>query len=193
MKLIFDTETTGVIAYSKPIGDPVQPHIVQLGAQLTNDEGLVKGEINLLVKPDGWTIPAEAQAVHGISTEDCEKFGVPIRSALGMFNLWLQMNPLLVAHNIDFDTFLVETEANRLGKPPILSSLEKYCTMKNATDLVKIPNAKRGGYKWPKLQETHKFLFGEEFVGAHDAMADVRACGKCYFALAGYSTSHNDK
>ncbi len=145
MNLVFDTETTGIINYQRPVGHESQPHIVQLGAQLLDDSVKVKGELNLLIKPDGWTIPQEATNVHHISTEDCEKFGVPIRAALGLFNLWLGFNPLLIAHNTDFDDFLI--------------------------------------YKWPKLQETYKFLFGEEFEGAHDAMADVRACARIYFEL----------
>lgn len=183
MTLVKDTETTGILNYKAPLGHPSQPHIVQLGAQLYSDDAKVKGEINLLIKPDGWTIPAEAQAIHGISTEDCEKYGVPIRTALAMFNTWLQFKPLLVAHNIDFDSFMIETEANRLGKESILAGLEQYCTMKHSTDLVKIPNVKRGDFKWPKLIETYRFLFNEDFDGAHNAAADVLAAARVYFEL----------
>ena len=39
------------------------------------------------------------------------------------------------------------------------------------------------GYKWPKLQELHKELFGYPFEGDHDALVDVRACVRCYFEL----------
>jgi hypothetical protein len=42
---------------------------------------------------------------------------------------------------------------------------------------------KNGGYKPPKLIELHEILFGESFVGAHDAAADVRACARCFFEL----------
>ena len=183
MELVFDTETTGIINYRGKVGDASQPHIVQLGAQLYDDNKRIKGELNLLIKPDGWTIPQEATDVHGISTEDCEKYGIPIRSALGLFNLWLAFGPRLVAHNIDFDVFLVETEAIRLGKESFLNPYEKRCTMKASTNLVGIPNKTRGGFKWPKLQETHVKLFGSEFEGAHDAMADVRACARVNFEL----------
>lgn len=181
MRLVFDTETTGVINYKMPITHPSQPRIVQLGALLTDTAGLVKGELNVLIKPDGWTIPAEATAIHGISTEDCAKYGIPIRSALGMFNLWLFDGIRLIAHNDDFDHGLVKSECARLGKESILEGKERFCTMKAATPLLKIPGPR--GFKWPKLQELHKFLFEKEFENAHSAMDDVRACARCFFEM----------
>ena len=39
------------------------------------------------------------------------------------------------------------------------------------------------GYKRPSLTETYRHFFGRDFDGAHDAMADVRACRDVYFAL----------
>src|SRR5215216_6018541 len=99
MKLFFDTETTGLPEYKKKHDLSVQPHVIQLAALLTDDSGNTKGEFNTLIKPAGWTVPAEAQAVHGISQEDCERYGIEIRSALGMFNLWLKLLPEAVAHN----------------------------------------------------------------------------------------------
>jgi DNA polymerase III epsilon subunit-like protein len=46
----------------------------------------------------------------------------------------------------------------------------------------KLPG-KYGRYKWPKLAELHQVLFGEPFAGAHGALADARACMRCYFRL----------
>jgi len=37
--------------------------------------------------------------------------------------------------------------------------------------------------KFPTLEELHTVLFGENFQGAHDALADVRATAKCFFEL----------
>jgi DNA polymerase III epsilon subunit-like protein len=54
--------------------------------------------------------------------------------------------------------------------------------MKATTSICKLPG-KYGDYKWPKLQESHLHFFGKEFEGAHDAMADVRACAAVYWAL----------
>ena len=182
MILSFDTETTGLINYKAPLTHSSQPRIVQLGAMLFDDEEHLLGEINLLIKPAGWTIPAEAQAVHHISTEMCEKYGVPINVALGMFNTYIKLGGLIVAHNLDYDYRMISGEVARLGKEPILDAPAKFCTMKASTDIAKIPNG-RGGFKWPKLQEVYRLFFGEDFADAHNAAADVKACARVFFEL----------
>lgn len=178
-----DTETTGILDYKNLRNLTLQPYIVQLGVQLYNEESRLLGELNFLIKPDGWTIPAEATAIHGISTEDCEKYGIPIRWALGILKMWLELEEVIfVAHNLDFDKSMINIECERLGKDPIVGKNSEYCTMKKSTNLLAIPK-KRGGFKWPNLQELHFFLFGTNFDGAHNAAADVAACGRCYFEL----------
>jgi len=181
MKLTFDTETTGLINYKAPKIHECQPRCVQLGAILSDDEGHIRGELNLLIKPDGWTVPDEAAAIHGITTEMCEKFGVPIVLALNLFNRFVSMSDTLVAHNFSYDDQILQNEFHRLGRPTEFTAKPSFCTMKASTNIVAIPG-KRGN-KWPTLQETHKHFFGEEFVGAHDAMADVRACKRVFYHL----------
>lgn len=181
MKLVFDTETTGLINYKAKKTDSCQPRMVQLGAILYEDNGQVRGEANLIIKPDGWTVPAEAAAVHGITTEIAERCGVPVVLALNIFNRWAGMADTIVAHNFDYDDVIMLSEFARIDRPPAFKEKPAFCTMKASTDIVKVQGAR--GNKWPKLQETHKFFFGVEFEGAHDAMADVRACGRVFFEL----------
>jgi hypothetical protein len=38
-------------------------------------------------------------------------------------------------------------------------------------------------FKYPKLWELHKKLFGEYFSWAHDAMVDVEATQRCFLEL----------
>lgn len=58
------------------------------------------------------------------------------------------------------------------------------CTMQSSTDFCAIPsNSYYGGYKWPKLEELYRKLFGRMFDDAHDALADVSATKECYFEL----------
>lgn len=181
MKLVFDTETTGLINYKAGKKSPLQPRMVQLGAVLIEDDGKVRGEVNLIIKPDGWTVPKEAADVHGITTEIAEKYGIPVVIALNIFNRWSVIADTLVAHNFDYDDTILQSEFARIDREPEFVKKNSFCTMKAATDVVKIPGPR--GFKWPRLQETHKFLFGEEFADAHDAMADVRACGRVYLEL----------
>lgn len=58
--LFYDTETSGLPLFHEPSEHPDQPHIVQLGACLVDpDTRRVISTIDLIVRPDGWEIPAE--------------------------------------------------------------------------------------------------------------------------------------
>lgn len=68
--LFFDTETTGTRNYKAPSTDTRNwPRLVQIAWILTDEEGNRTHEGNLIVKPDGFTIPADAVRVHGITTQ----------------------------------------------------------------------------------------------------------------------------
>jgi DNA polymerase-3 subunit epsilon len=178
--VFFDTETTGKAKIDLPPDHPSQPRIIQLAAALVTPEAKVVGSLQCLITPDGWTIEPQAQAVHGISLADCQSAGIPIHKALSVFDGFCWNAKAVVAHNIDFDLHLIHGEFARLQRKPALLTVLTVCTMKMATPIVKLPG-KYGNFKWPKLQETHQFLFGKGFDGAHDAMADVLACMRCYF------------
>ena len=49
--------------------------------------------------------------------------------------------------------------------------------------MCQLPGKFAGKFKWPNLQEAHQHAFGKPFDGAHDAMADLRACKDVYFWL----------
>jgi len=186
MYLFFDTETTGFFYRDRPLTDPAQPHLCQLGAILTDATGATQAELNMLVRPDGWIIPEGAQRVHGISQQHAAKYGVEESQVVRLFRDLCFLADLLVAHNFAFDDSILDIAYARyeITKQPRSS----YCTMKESTPLCKIPSA-RGGYKWPKCTEAYKHFFGVEFDGAHDAMADVRACKDIFFAIKNYSPS----
>ena len=90
-----------------------------------------------------------------------------------------------MAHNADFDIPIITAECIRYEIDHSLAETPAFCTMKSKEVIkhCKIPNKWRPGYKWPRLEELHAVLFGEGFEGAHDALADVRACSRCFFAL----------
>lgn len=181
MYLFFDTETTGMIDFKASHEEAHQPHLVQLGAILTDASGRVRGELNLLIKPTGWTVDPDAFDVHGISAEDCDQFGVPLPEALTLFGQLSACATVLVAHNIAFDRKILDIAVHRLSGSMDFSGHRQYCTMRESTRICNIPGPR--GPKWPTLQEAHTHFFGHEFDDAHDAMADVRACMRIYFAL----------
>lgn len=185
MYLIFDTETTGMAQFRLPPNHESQPRLVQLGAILYDTEWKVRAEVNLIVKPDGWTIPKEASDIHGITQEIAEKFGVAHRTAVRLFCGLERRANLLIAHNIQFDELVMDAAIYYEKSVPISSGQqETFCTMKAMTPICKLPG-NYGDFKWPKLQEAYKHAFGKEFDGAHDAMADVRACARLFRWLKG--------
>lgn len=193
MILVFDTETTGIILRGLPASHPSQPRIVQLGAILFDDAQRVVGEMNLLIKPEGFEIPAEAARVHGISTELATRYGVSVGGALRLFLALCDRAELVVAHNFEFDRTMTQSELHRLQLTAEIERFlakKSFCTMQAATDVCRLPSRTGVGFKWPNLQEAHRHFFSEEFQGAHDAMADVRACARVFWHLR--KSSHPD-
>lgn len=184
MYLFFDTETTGFVSQTKALNDPDQPHMVQLGAILTDAEGHTMGEMNVLINNDV-DIPEQASNIHGITRELCSRYGITLEGAAQMFSSLGMKATHFIAHNFAYDHQILNIVKARLAvdtdyvrwNPP------SFCTMQACTNICKLPKARGAGYKWPKLQEAYKFFFDSEFTDAHDAMADVRACKDVFFAL----------
>lgn len=183
MELFFDTETSGFRSKKLAADDPNQAWIVQLAAILSTEEQIM-AEINVIIKAEGRTIHPMAQQTHGISVEAAAK-GMEESDAAFFFLSLVAPATVVICHNHPFDAPFVNDLMIRSGFEPesrIISELPNYCTMRQSTDLCKLPG-RYGKFKWPKLTELHQFLFNEDFEGAHDALADVRATRRCYYEL----------
>lgn len=188
MFAFFDSETTGFLAGKDP-SHPKQPHLVQLGMVLTDALGNVKQAVNVMVKPDGYEIPANAANVHGITTEDALSHGIPRSLAVSAFCQIASVADYLVCHNVDFDMTVIKAAIHREGA--ILADTPTFCTMsdKSVVNFCAIPpTAKmkavgRHHFKNPNLTELHEKCFGKGFGNAHNAMADVKATMNCFFHM----------
>ena len=127
-------------------------------------------------------IPEGATKVHGISTAKAKRFGVRLENAVYTFRDMLDAADVLVAHNGTYDAQIIGHAFHTTGlDTAVLGGKQHFCTMRASTGLVKAPHKSgTGGYKWPTLTECIAFFFGETLVGSHDAMVDVRACGRIY-------------
>ncbi len=183
MYLVFDTETTGLPrSWRAPASDVHNwPRVVQVAWEAYDDRDQLMESHAFIIRPDGFTIPAGAEKVHGISTAHAEKHGVPIVQALEAFLVVLENTQVLVGHNISFDLNVVGAELHRVGKGSALQSKSHLCTMRNSTTFCELPG--QYGYKWPTLTELHSKLFGEDARETHDAAADTATCSKCFFEL----------
>jgi DNA polymerase-3 subunit epsilon len=188
--LFFDVETTGLLDFKAELSDPKQPHIVQLAAMLTDDEGKEIERMNVIIRPSGWEVPEEAAKIHGITTERCEAEGIWIRDALERFNGMKAQCNARVAFNISYDKRMIVREELSLGMEHTLQEgVETHCCMQMAKPLCKLPptgkmmSAGIKSFKSPKLEEAYRHFFKKDFEGAHDAMSDVLACRDIYFAI----------
>lgn len=190
--LFFDTETNGIKTWDNP---NFQLRCVQLGAILQDTETKrILGEINLIIDQEGAHIPEGATKVHGISDELAERVGMPKGIIDDIFAGLIHRADVIVAHNIQYDLDVVHDDLPL--SDAVIKGKETYCTMKGNVMAVKAPLTQKQKdyftgkgtmpdypYKVPNLTETYKHYFGKEFVGAHDAMADIRACRDIYFAM----------
>lgn len=181
--LFFDTETTGIPNdWNAPITDfDNWPRLVQLAWLLYDSNGKLILKNEKIVKPKGFVIPKEASNIHGITTEYALTNGDDISTILSQFEEQCQKSKYLIAHNIKFDSKVIGSEFLRNFNRNPISKLELICTMEGTTDFCKIPG--NYGFKWPKLSELHRKLFGKDFEGAHNALSDVQATAECFWEL----------
>jgi DNA polymerase III epsilon subunit-like protein len=207
MKIMaFDTETTGLPDWKQPSESPQQPHIVEIAAVLY-DDGQHAASFHAIVRPDGWTIPDDVAAIHGITTERAMDEGIPEHQAIAGFMAMHARGDIRVAHNESFDARILRIAIKRFGHgmhgwdcltqeerdaiADAFKAAPSYCTCTNAKPIMQLPPTEkmaanprfRNSYKPPNLQEAHKHFFGAEFEGAHGAMADAKACARIYYAM----------
>ncbi|MGM0858620.1 MAG: exonuclease domain-containing protein [Pseudomonadota bacterium] len=173
--LFFDSETTGLPDWKSPSDSEHQPHLAQLGAILADaDTRKEMATLDVIVKPDGWTIPDEVAEIHGITTEKAIAEGIPEREALDMFIDLYRRCDIRVAHNTTFDNRIIRIAMKRFAPDVIANDEWKdreryYCTLMNARKLF-------GGKDGHTLSEVYERLTGKTLENAHSAMADTRAC-----------------
>lgn len=186
MIVFFDTETIGTPDnYRAPMSDSANwPRMVELAWAISQDGETLEGQHARLIQPDGWAIPPEAEAIHGITTEDCQIHGMPASEVLAEILGVTSRAALLVGHNIEFDLAIVGAELYRIGLGDVADLMAgqlRYCTMRSGVELCRLPG--RYGFKWPRLNELYRELFGREPKLAHRAGADVQATAECYFEM----------
>ena len=201
--MVYDFETNGLPIFNQPSDDPQQPHIVQAACVLV--DGVSRQElasIDLIAKPDGWTIPDDVAAIHGITTDRAAQLGVAeIDIVAIIWGLWSRCS-IRLAHNETFDARMMRIAlkryADRLGPdwdPDQWKAGQAACTAILSQPILKLPATAamhatgRHGSKKPKLTEAYKFFFGKEMENAHTAMGDVRGCLSVYWAIQDWGSA----
>lgn len=185
--LFFDTECNGLPDDYK-LGVSFTnnwPRMIQLAWIVTDENGNMLKRQSHIIYPQDFTIDSEVEKLTGISTLRAQQEGVELNEVLSEFMNDLANADEIIGHNVDFDFHIVGCELYRTGGAyDELMNRQYICTMQASTDFCAIPsNSPYGGYKWPKLEELYRKLFGRMFDNAHDALADVVATKECFFAL----------
>lgn len=180
---VFDTETTWFIDKKSPDLD-TQPYIVQFAGILweLSSDGTYQEikRINQLIKPK-INIPFAASQIHHIYDVDV-KNAPPIENFIDEFLAILNESDAIIGHNIEYDEDMIKLELKRLKKEYLYAPQQVICTMKSSVDHCALKwNGER--FKYPKLGELYKKLFGEYFTGAHDAIVDVEATLQSFLEL----------
>ena len=180
MILYIDTETTGKADFNLRASDPSQPHLVRLSGIIATDDGIGMELFDTLIKPEGWTIPEEVTKIHGITNEMALEKGIPEAEAAAFVKEKMLQASLIVAHNMQFDKFIIRIALRRHKlltdeEDAMWKALPTYCTMKQSTNILRIPHANGRGFKWPTLAEAYKAATGDTLSEAHDSTMDVQA------------------
>ncbi len=185
--LVIDTETTGLPCSFKCKADVDNfsnwdtCRMVQIAWRVYNDSYETLAVRERLIVPNGFTIPDDATAIHGISTAFATDNGKQISDVL--FELINDVKHFgvdtAIAHNMRFDDNVVASEMYRIGEAELVKvwkSLRKYCTMLN--------NAYRFGGTWPKLAALYQKVVGtiDPSTKLHSADDDCRLCAEIYIA-----------
>lgn len=196
--IFFDTETTGLPDFKAPSEAKHQPHIVQLGACLVDlDTRKTISTLDVIIKPEGWTIPQEVSAIHGITTELAMDVGIPESLAVEML-LEMVKGRIRIAHNEQFDARIIRIAAKRFFSEETCEEWKNgsaQCTAVLSSPILQLPPTERmikAGFrkhKTPNLTEAYRFFTGRELVNAHSALADVEACRDVFLAIQSGQTT----
>lgn len=173
--LVVDTETTGLFRFGDPADADGQPRLASIAMLFCDDAFELQHEWFSLIRPDGWEMPREAEAINRLTTEKLLAEGVDVSVPLAIYAGAIKLGRTVVAYNAQYDTKIMRGALRRAGWNDLYTRTLTLCVMEAMTDVCALPSP-RGGYKWPKLVQAYAHFFGEQHEGAHGALEDARAC-----------------
>ena len=175
MILYLDTETTGLYP----------GNICQLSYVMQTANGV--SARNMFFTVDN--VEYGAYAVHGFSVRKLFELsqGKRFNDRFDEIKSDFSQADVTITHNTAFDFMFLRAEYERQGE--IFSVKKEFCSMKKSVHVCRLPRSRGNGYKYPKLyelcghfgiteydvREKTAELFGEEYVGYHDARFDTAA------------------
>lgn len=172
----FDTETTWLSAESNWI---IQFSAIYWSYNNNTWEFHEERIINQYINTD-FEISEWAFGAHWITKEFISQFWY-IQDYIKEFVAYMMKSDYIIWHNVEFDMWMLQREIFRLNEQYKFNKINKFCTMKQTKDILKLQW--KYWNKNPKLSELYNHCFNEYFENAHNSLADITATKKCFFHL----------
>lgn len=190
--LVIDVETTGLPKKRNALATDVDnwPYPVQVAWVLfkcshADKPGRILKKDSRLVKPNGWIVPEETTAIHGITHDQAVASGESLEDIMKYVNSLAESSHAICCHNTAFDIPVLIAAGLRGGisvSDQFIPKKPTICTMeigKQICGVIKEYSGKHGKFyklKAPKLSELYEKIFERAFEGRlHDASEDCRA------------------
>lgn len=166
-EIVLDTETTGF--------DPLGGHrVVEIGCIELLNHMPTGREFHVYLNPER-DMPAEAEAVHGLSAAFLAD--KPLFSSLADELLGFVGDSPIIAHNANFDMNFINAELRRAGRGPLPSE--------RAIDTVVLARRKFPGAQASLDALCRRFQIDLSERGKHGALLDAKLLAKVYLELIG--------
>lgn len=195
--LFFDTETNGLPKVrADAIAMPKNwPELVSISWRVFRRNGTFVKQETHLIRPNGWTLSAEATKIHGITQSRAEQDGTELATVLHAFRADYTAAFRVVAHNLQFDKNVVLAMFHWFLHEDIgfWNDATNYCTMRDAYGVAAVSmtggkrpqdpsSPKAAPYK--KLDVLYRETFGTEPPpAAHTADRDVEVLATVFWKL----------
>lgn len=165
-EIILDTETTGL--------SPIDHRVVEIGCiELVNHVATGR-EFHAYINPER-DMPAEAEAVHGLSAEFLST--KPLFAAIVEEFLAFVADSPVVAHNAGFDMGFINAELKRLDRAPLAPD--------RAIDTVLLARRKFPGAQASLDALCRRFQIDTSARTKHGALLDAQLLSQVYLELVG--------
>lgn len=130
---IMDTETSGLFDFKLPADAPGQPRLASIGLILLDsaDDPAPRRE-RRYIRPDGWSMPAEASAINGLTDDFLMTHGQPVIDVLDYYSSLIRDGYVVCAFNAQYDTKIMRGEMRRAGIPDMFEQTPNICLMRGA-------------------------------------------------------------
>jgi DNA polymerase-3 subunit epsilon len=166
-EIVLDTETTGF--------DPLTGHrVVEIGCIELLNHIPTGNEFHRYLNPER-DMPAEAEAVHGLSSAFLSD--KPLFAAVAEDLIAFIGDAPIVAHNASFDMNFINAELRRIGKIALAAE--------RAIDTVTLARRKFPGAQASLDALCRRFQIDTSARGKHGALLDAQLLSKVYLELVG--------